>query len=345
MIFYLFLILLFFIFFILADFKWPYIYQRKLILLCPYILLIVISIFRFDVGYDYPTYYEMSNDINDDGVERLEPLSYCLVVIASFIQQPFVIFILFGLPTYILYFIACKQTKNMGIAFWTFIFLFWLDTFGVVRQAIAMSIIAYAITAMQNKKMYTYILLCIIASLFHLSALVMLPIYFVYHYASWKWLLVLMLGFVFVFDKIVSLFLDNELYVSYFILGDELEGGSIILYFYIGLYILLLVLSYKYHLMNDTKKFFVAMLPGFFFPFLLGGHLGGRIAMYFYIIFIYLIPIVLSKSSPKIRMAFMIMLCSFFFALLFVSSRNPNKSPYTPYQTIFEVDLEHPVFK
>lgn len=344
MLFYILLICIFYIFFTFADYHWKNKWQNRILLILPCIVLFLIAIFRFDVGYDYPAYYKMTTPMYQDELERLEPVSKLIIEVAASLKNPFLLFILFGIPTYILAFVTCYKTGRFQLAFWTYIFLFLFSTFGAIRQAAAMAIIMSALIAMKNKRLLLYLLLCFIASLFHLSALVMIPVYFIYHYISWKVLLPSMIVAVIIFPIIISFMLDNNIY-SYYLRSDGPEGGSFIRFFYLGLYLLLLGISYRHHSLKETRPLFTALMPALFFPFMFGGHLGGRLSWYLYTLFLFLIPYIIGKCGYKLRMAFMLMLCAYFFTLLYVSQRAGDKSPYTPYKTIFEVDLKHPTFK
>lgn len=345
MLFYFFIVFVFFIFFAIADCEKLAKWQRRLLFITPFVLLFLISAFRFDVGYDYFAYYEMITDISDDSVERFEPLSYLFILIARYFDAPYLLFILFAVPTYLPVFGFCKRTGHPQLAFWIFVFFFWLSSFGVIRQAAAMGIILIAFQALFERKFKRYLLLCILASLFHMTALVMLPIYFVYHYCSWKTTLLIMIISLVSLKAIFAVFIENGLYVNYLLGNVEYEGGTLIRFFYIGLYMFMLCLSYANKTLHYLKEKFVVLLPSFFFPFILGGAIGGRLSLYFYLFFIYLIPIVLSHSGKKIRIAVMSILCLYFFMLLYVSAQNSTRSPYVPYQHIFEVDLENPTFR
>ena len=208
-----------------------------------------------------------------------------------------------------------------------------------------MSIYLYALIYLRKKKIIMYILLCILASFFHISVLVMVPVYFVYHYLPIKIVLFSLIGLTLAFPFVISVLLDNNIYSYYLSNSEKFEGGSYTRFFYVGIYLILLFLAYKNGLLIENKRLFAVLLPAFFLPFLFGGHLGGRLSSYFYLFFIFLIPQILSHCCKKIKMAFMLMLCAYFFALLYVSQRAGDKSPYTPYKTIFEVDLKHPIFK
>lgn len=344
MLFYILLICIFFLFFTLADYHWENNWQNKILLILPCCILFLVAIFRFDIGYDYPAYYKMATPMYQDELERIEPLSKFLIKTAMSLDRPYLLFILFGIPTYILAFITCYRTGKFQLAFWTYLFLFLLSTFGAIRQAAAMSIIMYAIIAMKNKRLILYLILCFIASLFHLSALIMLPVYFIYHYVSWKVVLSGMIAITIFFSIIISFMLSNNIY-SYYLKGDGPEGGNFTRFFYLGLYLLLFGISYRQHTLTEMRPLFTALIPALFFPFIFGGHLGGRLSWYLYTLFLFLIPHIIGQCGCKLKISFMLMLCAYFFTLLYVSQKAGDKSPYTPYKTIFEVNLNHPIFK
>lgn len=345
MLFYISLIFLLFVYFILSDYSWKNKWLKNILLISPCLLLFFISIFRFDVGFDYPNYYRLVGPSFDRlEFERIEPIAQLLVLIARYFREPWLLFVLFGIPIYILAFWTCYKTKHFQLAFWTYLSLFYLDTLSTIRQAAAASIIMCGIIFIQKKRFFQYLLICVVASLFHSSSLIMLPVYFIYHYCSWKNVLICMSLFTCFFNVFFSILIENDLYASYLKSENEMEGGALLRYFYVFLYVFLLVLSYKKQLIKETKRLFTALLPGFFFPFLFGGHLGGRISSYFYLIFLFLIPQILSKCGEKVKILFMLMLVAFFFAILYMSQKQ-IKSPFTPYQSIFEVDLRHPKFK
>ena len=329
----------------MADYNWPHKWQKQLLLILPCVILFFIAIFRFDVGYDYPTYYRSTTIAYANELDRFEPLSRFFIQIAAYFNCPWLIFVLFGIPTYLFAFIACKRSYNFQLAFWTYVFLFLLSSFGAIRQAAAISTLMFAVYYIKEKRLFTYLILCIIASLFHISALVMLPVYFIYHYISWKLVLLSMIAMTAFFPIVFTILLDNDIYTYYLKSTVTHEGGSLMRYFYIGLYLLLVSIAYKEHLLKETKQSFVALMPALFFPFLFGGHLGGRLSWNLYPFYIYIIPQVISSCGKKMKMAFMLMLCAIFFMFLYVSIVAADKPAYTPYKTIFDVDLKHPKFK
>ena len=75
------------------------------------ILLVLLVICRYDIGYDYHTYYSFVEDKNVELIEFLfSPFSAYLAYIAVYFDSPHLIFILFGIPTFVL--ILCGISNN-----------------------------------------------------------------------------------------------------------------------------------------------------------------------------------------------------------------------------------------
>jgi transmembrane protein EpsG len=96
----------------------------------------------------------------------------------------------------------------------------WHGSFNGIRQHLAMAVIFAGSTFIIQKKFYKYALVVILASLFHSSALVMLPVYFIAirkpDYKQWLMLAALAVFMVTSYDvlfKISEIVLDKEIAV------------------------------------------------------------------------------------------------------------------------------------
>lgn len=69
---------------------------------------------------------------------------------------------------------------NLAICVWMFSTLFYITLFGLVRIGIAVGIITYAIRYIEEGKIMKYSAYVIMATLFHYSAIVMLPLFFIF---------------------------------------------------------------------------------------------------------------------------------------------------------------------
>lgn len=104
-------------------------------------VIIFIGIFRFDVGWDYINYYNYIDKIEVNQIIRLEPLSQIFCIIAILFDNPPLLFVLFGLPTYLIFFHSFKKySVNFQLSVLIFLAFFYLESFTSVRQILALSI-------------------------------------------------------------------------------------------------------------------------------------------------------------------------------------------------------------
>lgn len=310
------------------------------------VLIILVSLFRFDVGYDYPAYYStLWPTLDVVKIERYEPLSLQFFYLTDALKWPPLIFILFGLVTYGFIFYSLRRyTPNFFLATLTFIAFFFFFTLGVIRQGTAIAIVLYGYRYIVKKNFIKYIICVMVASCFHSTAIIAFLIPIIYNYFNFKILIItsiiLITGYT-ALEYLISTYFP--IYNIYLKKLDSMEGGNTLKYFYIMLNAILFFLSRK-HKKDIYPLLFISSI-GALFPFILGGHLGGRVANYFLIFLCISIPKIFNYYSYKIRIGVGGVLCSFFIALLYVSTGNEVKSPYTPYQTIFTIDYKNPKFK
>ena len=96
---------------------------------------------------------------------------------------------------------------------------------------------------------------------------------------------------------------------------------------------------------KDNRKLLVLCTFGCIFPVLLGGHLGGRIAQYMYIFLCLAIPNILHNASGVVRPVYIFLLNVWFLSYAYIGTDGDGIKTYIPYQTIFEVNTDVPVFK
>ncbi len=66
-------------------------------------IIILVSILRFDVGWDYPGYYEtVYPSLDTYAIDRFEPFNKIICQLVSYTKWPPLLFIIYGLITYIL---------------------------------------------------------------------------------------------------------------------------------------------------------------------------------------------------------------------------------------------------
>ena len=319
-------------------------YNFKIDLVCiGFLLISIISLLRFDVGWDYVNYYKAVSDNYVGLIERFEPLSQVFFDISVYFPSPPLVFWLFGVPTYFfVYKTIVKYSISPRFSVLLYFCFFYLESLGFIRQALAVSISFWAIRFVFEKKFWRFLICIIVATLFHFSAILILFAYPIYRRRIKLWHLFWIIPLLFFVKKIVlSLLFSIEIYASYLEKLDTMEGGSLIRLFYIMLISAVLLLKNKN--LSDKEHFFVfTIILASTFPFLLGSHLGVRLSSYFFIYFIILIPNVITQVKKRTFFAMVAFL--FFLLTLFLTTRDPIKSQYVPYQFIFEVS-DKPVFR
>lgn len=195
------------------------------------------------------------------------------------------------------------QIRHAAIAFIFYIGYFYgFYSLTGIRQVLATAFLIWSFEYIKSRKLIPFLLLNLIAALFHLSALVFLPMYFIANIRRHKLLISLaVLGFpiVFYFKNqlavfFVSFFGVDERFGAY---TEQYEmGGSLVLTI---LFVLLGVISLIYikgivNINPNAGRFYnMYALSLFFYPLQWVNPSAGRISMYFALSLLILIPFIL----------------------------------------------------
>jgi hypothetical protein len=299
--------------------------------------------FRFDVGFDYPTYWKsIYPHLDKIEVNRWEIIPRYLGLFCNKYHCPSLFFILTSIVTYLFVFFSIKEnSKSYYESIIIYVTLFFLESMGIVREAMAVSITFWGSRYIFSKKLMKYLLCCLLAFLCHQSALIAIPIYFIYHYLDIKksllFVVVLVLLKGFVFSKLNEL----NLMLSYLNRLDELKGGNTVKYFYLFLTVYLFVMTKLLGSYNQCKKLLPIIIISNLFPIFFGGHMGLRFSVYYNMYIVFCWPLVFDKMKIKYRALNLVILYLFFIMFIGISIRNPSRSAYVPYQTIFFADKEN----
>lgn len=312
------------------------------------IAIIIIYLFlllRCDVGWDYAPYYRNIEEIDIELLILLwEPAHIPLVMLAKYYNYPHLYMVLIGCIslTFTLYSIKKYNNRYWIVGLFVFLGFFYLQGFSTMRQSAAVGIITWGYQFVYKKRIFKYCLCCLLAFLFHYSSIAAIPIYFIYNYVNKKniflfiFILVCLPGFLFI--------LSSTRYATY--LTTDISGGDVIRYIYILFLVTLILLDYKAKALAKHQSFYYVLTIGCFAPFLLGGHIGGRISEY-YLCYLYLLtPRVLSNYSRTTRNLTCISLCLLFLFQIYHSHINATeKDQYIPYTTIFDINMKNPKFR
>jgi transmembrane protein EpsG len=180
----LFYIMLFIICVFLSYFS-SFLHERKyenkkvlfLIDFLPYLILIIVTGFRYNVGTDYRGYTRNFFTLEYGEIDRIE-LSFRLIV--SLVHQlgldQQLLFLIYSTITYTLIFLGVRyfdpEAKYRHFVMALLITFFLFNIFNTIRQMAAVAIIFYSIKYMLEKKYLIYVLLVVLAYFFHKSAII-----------------------------------------------------------------------------------------------------------------------------------------------------------------------------
>ncbi len=145
------------------------------------LIIFIIFAFQYNIGGDYLIYKELF--ISHDeylNFRRIDPGYQILIKILSTIGLNFQsVYIVIGISIGLLLYrstIHYKKHLNIPEVYVIFLFfsLLYFDYLGVIRQAIAQSIVFYAATWILRRKISIFIFLTCVATLMHMSAILAL---------------------------------------------------------------------------------------------------------------------------------------------------------------------------
>lgn len=309
----------------------------------PCLALIFFATFRdYTIGTDTPTYtsffrgsISVDNYIFDPRVEYGYQLFEYFILNIS--KQYFLLFFASSsiIVTSILYVIK-KYSVNYFLSVFIYIsFAFYTFYFNTLRQGISIAICMLGIYFFINKKIIPYFFIILLASTFHISAWIMLLIYFVVHHLQLKIEIKAIICFLFTFfcSKIIIGYMasDNDRYAHYTENADN-AGGYLLTFFYL-LIAFLVYLGGKDLRKSDKifmllEQIFIIGLAIVIPIVFLGTDPSGpqRILYYFCFYLIFIIPILLNKYNNIYLYLLFVVLASIYFCL--VTSRIYEIYPY-----------------
>ena len=149
-----------------------------------FIVLFLFAAIRYGIGYDYFSYVaHVKHQVQDYSYDRIEPLSLALIEVGHFTHYQ-VFFIIGSLLTLFPVYLACaKLSRNPAFSMAIYFLhpLFYLDGLGIVRNAIAFSLVFYSMALLLKGKKVESFIWIVCAILFHKSAAIAFLIYAVYY--------------------------------------------------------------------------------------------------------------------------------------------------------------------
>ena len=197
---------------------------EKVLLLLSFAIALFPMGLRYGIGTDYfytylPHFYGIAN-----GTMEFSEVAFNLInkIIYNLTGDYRVLF--FVTSMIFLYFIYRGIYENSNNLFLSVMLIFlgqsYFYSMNIVRQAIAMSIIFYAFKYIKDDKKISYIVLCIVASFIHSSAVLMIPFLFIFNMnlSNRKKIIIVLILLIFepIIGDIVKVIIEHTPYAWYY---------------------------------------------------------------------------------------------------------------------------------
>lgn len=315
---------------------------------------IVISGLRYYVGTDYGSYVGIYNKYYNYSLLELfesktEFLFLIIIKIASiFNNYQATFFIMAILTVLIAYFsiLNYKEKLSLGFMFFIYLFMYFTSSFNLVRQALAVVIVLYSYKFIFERNWKKFTIIILIAALFHVSALLFLPFYFVFDkennnkkkYVRYIYIICTILV-VFFYERMVNILSSIAIFEEYAMYTNELSAANreaILNFIILAVILIFRKRLIKYDERNELYIFFyiistILTLMGYITPY------AKRIATYFGISSIFILASFPNIVKTKEQKVFIYFLIAFYVICYFtISAYILKQGNVIPYQTILE---------
>ena len=318
------------------------------------IILFLCSALRFGIGNDYRQYTQTAHEVyvggyvvTEVGFNWLVKIIYTLAG-GEYYELVFAVFAFATLSIFIKAFY--EQSVDFSMTYFLFMMLgLYFQTYNTVRYYLALGIALYAIRYVLSKDLIRFVCCILLASLFHKSVLLTIPVYWMASYAWKRWMMIagVVCGAGCFLAKGIILKIALLLYPSYEN-TMYLEGGTSPISILRGVLVLGLYLWYRVQYKREQEdrelRFYaqlnlLSVVVCVFFSFL---PVVTRIAYYFSITQLLMIPKILSEiKEERIRRrvkGIVFVTCVILFAIFLTSADKPGVG-LLPYRSwLFEVE-------
>ena len=209
----------------------------SVILIC--IPLVCVAGFRYKVGTDFNVYYWGFNSIPkmslnfllgnnySDFIPFERGFSILIWLIACINKNPqFIVFVTSAINIVLIISILRKYSKNYTLSIYLYITsMLYYSAFNGIRQWIASAVLFCGIKYLIERDFKKYILFILIASTIHISALIMIPVYFIANFKPFGKNIFIVLVVFIVISVFLSAFLSN---FTNLVEGTRYEGYATI---------------------------------------------------------------------------------------------------------------------
>lgn len=313
-----------------------------------FIFLLLLSVFRYAVGVDYMNYHEFMRANEVERFELFGRLLYEIDVIV-FNQEIFPLFFtghallaLIGVYKFICTF---SPDRKMSVLLFFSVPVLYFSTFNLVRQWAAVGLLYWIFSDIARGRRVSSMWFRIAAlPLVHLSAMIVLPIFFLaFRKLTLRLILLLILGVLLAYSSVFEILGSSKyfFYVAHRLIASQDYSNEVVAYPFVLLLLSALISSRKKYLSNlklvhATLKLAVfsacSMLVAVYFG--IDETIITRVSTYFFLLFVVLLPqvgIVLTGYRKGVHFVVMIFCIVLFIRLIFVNGELYSLVPYRTY--------------
>lgn len=326
-----------------------------------YVIFTILSGIRYDVGTDYNTYimHQIPDALNHYVYStgyKVEPLYRGLIYIGNFLGSAQWVFVFTHIifMYFVLQYIK-QQSRDYVFSIFIFVFsTFYSFSLNGMRQAIATSVFLFAIKYIYRRQYKRYFLFIIIAILFHKSAIIYIPFYFLNRINLTKkthFFLITIISVILAFNSkyaynfAYKFSLKYHFYTKFF--NSRYSDGLQVNTMYISMLLLNLIILYLFYLFGKNQKDndlatvvnYNIHLVSLMFSAIAFSIPGAFRVFYFFIpvqmVFVPNIIVEIKNDTIKLIVKLLLMLVYIFIFIRLIMISNQNGT--LPYQTIFQM--------
>lgn len=292
--------------------------QGKLDQICMtalFLLLAGASALRIYTGNDYQTYISHFHDIyRGNYVVTERGFNLVVTAVYRFFQKECYL-VIFGIFAFLTVGVFLKALYDQSVDFSMSFFLFmmlgaYFQTYNTVRYYFALAIVLYSMRYILRKQYIRFLITILIASLFHKTALIVIPLYLL-AVIRWKWQHLMIAGLLaisglFFQEQYMTLFV--RLYPSYVNEEEYLASGGFSI---INVLRCAVVLAFSLYALKGNKEWYADRELRFYFQLNLGAlalylcfsfvPFLSRIGYYLNISHLFFLPALLKAMPEKVR--------------------------------------------
>lgn len=314
------------------------------------VILIVFAGFRYGIGVDYFSYYDVISYLSAGVTQAMEPGYLMMAKLISVVGgKEQLLYLLSSTITVIFiakYIIEFSHYRLLSLYIYVTMPILYFASFNGIRQFIAVAIFSFSIKYILNKSFFKFISLLLIASTFHITVILMIPCYFIFNRCTKvKHLILLTLGYLILVssaDVILNLLHMSPKYLSDYYENEGVNYKSLIS---IPLFIFFMIFRSKLSSAFSGANTFIIMI---YISALLAvtplfsglpAVLINRMTSYFTIALIILVPNFISIINDRYMRYIYLSLILLFPALYYYSTLIINGEAYmlVPYEANFKL--------